>query len=82
MKRPILASFVLDGTDLSANGQALPILENFLPTLAQEIPWDSFFTGMQAAARARAEAEAAAGSGEPDAAAGGASGSGDPNSAK
>ncbi|MCB1206273.1 MAG: DUF945 family protein [Verrucomicrobiae bacterium] len=44
----------LEGTGLTANGKPLPILENFLPLLSQEIAWDAFFTGLQAGARAQA----------------------------
>lgn len=45
----------LKAGQLTANGEPFPLLENFLPLLSQEIPWDAIFAGMQAGAAARAD---------------------------
>lgn len=52
----------LKAGQLTANGEPFPLLENFLPLLSQEIPWDAIFAGMQAGAAARANG----GSGDTD----------------
>lgn len=51
------SKLALSAGQLTANGEPFPFLENFLPLLSQEIPWDTFFAGMQAGAEARANLE-------------------------
>ncbi|MBL9160716.1 MAG: DUF945 family protein [Verrucomicrobiales bacterium] len=51
------STLALRAGQLTANGEPFPLLENFLPLLSQEIPWDTFFAGLEAGAAARAELE-------------------------
>lgn len=51
------SKLALTAGQLTANGEPFPLLENFLPLLSQEIPWDTFFAGLQAGAAARADLE-------------------------
>jgi hypothetical protein len=45
----------LKAGQLTANDEPFPLLENFRPILAMEIPWDAFFAGIQASAGASEE---------------------------
>lgn len=62
----LMSALVLKGTELTANGEPLPLLENFLPILSTEISWDGIFTGLQAGAAAHAEAAREAGEETPE----------------